>query len=44
MIIPQLRLSAMDGNAEKLFCLLEDGDNVNSKVNIISQSVLLFIN
>ncbi|XP_060583022.1 ankyrin-3-like isoform X2 [Ruditapes philippinarum] len=40
MIIPQLRLSAMDGNAEKLFCLLEDGDNVNSKSDLSSQSVL----
>ncbi|XP_053375016.1 serine/threonine-protein phosphatase 6 regulatory ankyrin repeat subunit A-like isoform X2 [Mercenaria mercenaria] len=40
IIIPQLRLSAMDGNAEKLFCILEEGDNVNSKSDLSSQPVL----
>ena len=43
IINPQLRLSAMDGDAEKLFCLLEDGDNVNSKVKRITLINTLYI-
>lgn len=32
IVLPQLRMCSMEGKAETLFCLLEDGDNVNLKV------------
>ncbi|KAL4220754.1 hypothetical protein ACF0H5_021148 [Mactra antiquata] len=36
IVSPQLRISSMEGNAEKLYCLLEDGDDVNMKSDLNS--------
>ena len=30
---PAVRMCAMEGDANKLFCALDDGDNVNFKVS-----------
>lgn len=40
IVSPQLRLSAMEGDAEKLYNLLEEGDNVNTKFDLNNHSAL----
>ena len=39
---PELRLCAMAGNAERLFNVLETGDNVNCKVHHLSHVMRLW--
>ncbi|WAR03280.1 ANR50-like protein [Mya arenaria] len=42
IVSPVLRISAMEGDAGKLFCVLEDGDNVNSKSVLDSHPAMMY--